>query len=146
AWARRLCEPSWSLKKSWKSSSTGEAGGNCGRPGVARSFWFSGFKVCVVEILTTAGSSLSAKSAKLSGAGRAAAGEEPTGRTSNSAAIAATAECRNLSENKGTWINSSDRAGGDAWLRIGHAGLAARLREKRAASQIPRKRTPSAAQ
>ena len=78
-------------------------------------FSFSGFKVCVVEILTTEGSSLSAKSAKESGAGRAAAGRipwgAPAGTMSSSAATAATAERRKLSENKNTWVNSSDRIG-----------------------------------
>jgi len=49
------------------NSSKGEPGGNCGIS-IPRSEFFS---VWVVEILTTAGSSFSDKSAKLSGAGAA---------------------------------------------------------------------------
>src|SRR5439155_17321708 len=40
------------------------------------------------------------------------------------------------SENTDTWVNSSDRIAGGAGRRIERAGLAARLREKRPASQI----------
>src|SRR5215470_7053432 len=63
----------WS-KKSRKNSSNGEPGGNCGISGPLRSRPRSDFIVWVVEILTTDGSSRAARSAKLSGAGRAPAG------------------------------------------------------------------------
>src|SRR5262252_3134498 len=61
-------------KKSRKNSSNGEPGGNCGISGPLCSRPRSDFIVWVVEILTTDGSSRAARSAKLSGAGRAAAG------------------------------------------------------------------------
>src|SRR5215831_3055552 len=63
-------------KKSRKNSSKGEPGGNCGTSGPGRSRPRSDFRVWVVEMLTTEGRSLSASSAKLSGAGRAAADPE----------------------------------------------------------------------
>src|SRR6266481_196832 len=63
-------------KKSRKNSSKGEPGGNCGTSGPARSRPRSDFMVCVVEMLTTEGRSFSARSAKLSGAVRAATDPE----------------------------------------------------------------------
>jgi len=62
----------WS-KKSRKNSSKGEPGGNCGISGPECSRPRSDFSVCAVEIFTTDGSNLAARSAKLSGAGRAPA-------------------------------------------------------------------------
>src|SRR5438552_2008277 len=107
------------LKKSLKNSSKGEPGGNCGRPGVERSCCFSGLTVWVVEMLTTDGRSLSARSAKPSGAGFAAAG-----MASSSAAMTATAPCRELNDSKDTALNSSN-----PWRGT--------LREKQPLSQIP---------
>src|SRR5215469_768157 len=67
-------------KKSRKNSSNGEPGGNCGISGPACSCSRprSDFRFCWVEMFTTDGSSLSARSAKLSGAGRAATGRGKT--------------------------------------------------------------------
>src|SRR5438046_5190646 len=127
---RPLCGWSlfWSLlKKSLKNSSKGEPGGNCGRPGVERSRCFSGLTVWVVEMLTTDGSSLSARSANPSSAGRAAAAlttGEAADTVSNSAATMTTAPRRDLDDSKDTVLNSSD-----PWR--------ATLREKRHLSQIP---------
>ena len=81
--ARRGAPPSGRLrsKNSLKKSSNGEPGGSCGisGPGLPATSW-----VWVVEMLTTAGSSFSARSAKLSGAPRAsapaAANSEPANR------------------------------------------------------------------
>jgi hypothetical protein len=59
-------------------------------------------------MLTTEGSSFSAKSAKLSGAGRAAAGGEPTGNTSSIAAAMAAVH-RNRVECNDTFLDSSQQ-------------------------------------
>src|SRR4051812_34258745 len=56
-------------RKFLNRSSSGEPGGNCGM-----AFWDGAFRVWLVEILTTVGSSLLASSAKESGAARAKAG------------------------------------------------------------------------
>jgi hypothetical protein len=53
-------------------------------------------------MLTTEGSNFAAKSAKLSGAGRAKTGFDPTGPASSSAATAATAQSFRLDRNIGT--------------------------------------------
>src|ERR1700741_532443 len=76
-------------KKSRKNSSNGEPGGNCGISGPACSRPRSDFIVWVVEMLTTEGNSFSARSAKLSGAGRGAAGHDTraAGATVRRAAI-----------------------------------------------------------
>ena len=68
---RRCCGwlPPWRSKNSSKYSSNGEPGGNSGS-GTA----LPPDTVCAVEMLTTAGVSFSARSAKLSGAERACAG------------------------------------------------------------------------
>src|SRR5882672_7697286 len=110
------------LKKSLKNSSNGEPGGNCGISGPPcpcrspppRFSGFSGFSdftVCVVEMLTTEGNNLAARSAKLSGAGRAKTGVEPTDATNNNAANAAAAQCFRLDRNIGTLKNSSAKRG-----------------------------------
>src|SRR5882757_1651614 len=59
-------------RKFLNKSSSGEPGGSCGV-----AFCGGAFKVWLVEMLTTVGSSLPAKSAKESGAGRAQAGVTP---------------------------------------------------------------------
>src|SRR5579859_5335515 len=99
------CSPSWPLwsKKSLKNSSNGEPGGNFGRADFSR--WLSGFTVCVVETLTTAGSSLSARSANPSGPGRAIAGHA-LGAASTSAAAVITPARPNLDEKKNTLCSS----------------------------------------
>src|ERR1700729_1454224 len=56
-------------RKFLNRSSSGEPGGSCGMV-----FWVGAFKVWLVEMLTTVGNSLLARSAKESGAGRAQAG------------------------------------------------------------------------
>src|SRR5258708_2409853 len=56
-------------RKFLNRSSSGEPGGSCGM-----AFWGGAFKVWLVELLTTIGNSLFARSAKESGAGRAQAG------------------------------------------------------------------------
>ena len=56
-------------RKFLNRSSSGEPGGNCGM-----ALGGGAFKVWLVEILTTVGSSLITRSAKESGAGRAVAG------------------------------------------------------------------------
>src|SRR6516165_1938677 len=84
-------------KKSRKNSSNGEPGGNCGISGPACSCSWprSDFRFCWVEMFTTDGSSLSARSAKLSGAGRAAAGRgKTTAGTTIRAAVSALAAAR----------------------------------------------------
>src|SRR5579871_3886064 len=58
-------------RKFLNKSSSGEPGGNCGM-----ALCIGAFKVWLVEMFTTVGSSLSARSAKESGAGRAKAGED----------------------------------------------------------------------
>ena len=59
--------PGWlRLRKSRKNCSNGEPGGNCGMSGTARSLRASAF--CVELMLTTAGASLAARSAKVTGA------------------------------------------------------------------------------
>src|SRR6478752_3983003 len=93
--------PRWFLsKKSLKNSSKGDPGGNCGRPDCSPCL--SGLTVWVVEILTTDGTSFSARSANPSGVGRAVADGTPTGNTSSTAAAAATAERRNRDESNDT--------------------------------------------
>src|SRR5476649_1116082 len=57
-------------RKFLNRSSSGEPGGSCGM-----AFCGGAFKVWLVEMLTTVGSSLPARSAKESGAGRAQAGD-----------------------------------------------------------------------
>src|SRR5215469_3504543 len=76
-WAsgRPLLGMPWS-KKSRKNSSNGEPGGNGGISEPACSRPRSDFIVWVVEMLTTEGRSFSARSAKLSGAGRADAAHD----------------------------------------------------------------------
>src|SRR5207253_8992790 len=96
------------LKKSLKNSSKGEPGGNCGRPGVERSRCFSGLTVWVVEMLTTEGNSLSARSANPSEAGFAAAGDTAAGTPSSSATARATAPRCDLKDSKDTALNSSN--------------------------------------
>src|SRR5260370_11099362 len=105
-----LRSPCWPLrsKKSLKNSSNGEPGGNCGRPGTARSRCLSGLTVCVVEILTTAGTSFSARAAKPSGGGRAAQ-EIPAENASTNAAATATDECRNRNVSIDTLFDSSQQ-------------------------------------
>src|SRR6185369_808146 len=66
------------------------------------------FTVCVVDMLTTEGSSFSAKSAKLSGAGRAADGSPAGSRTSNTA-VAMTAERRNREDSNDTCLTPRSR-------------------------------------
>jgi hypothetical protein len=70
----------------------------------------SGFTVCVVEILTTVGSSFSARSANPSGIGRAIAEEYPAGMASTNAAAATTAERRNRDVSNDTLFNSSQQS------------------------------------
>src|SRR5687768_15338871 len=107
--------PRWFLsKKSLKNSSNGDPGGNCGRPDCPP--WRSGLTVWVVEMLTTDGSSFSAKSAKLSGAGRAAADGKPAGNTSSTAATATLADRRNRDENNDTFPGSSQATA--RWRKI----------------------------
>ena len=129
-----------SSKKSLKNSSNGEPGGNCGSSGAPRSFFCSGFSVWVVEMLTTDGSSFAARSAKPSGAGRAAA--SPAGTTKSSAANTATAERRRLDENSDTVRNSLNTTSkaGRIGRRAPRASQPPRIREKRAASQMPSRR------
>src|SRR5271167_2930754 len=83
-------------RKSWKNFSNGEPGGKSGISGPGWSPPPAVFKVCVVEMLTTEGSSLAARSAKLSGAGRAIAGRLTTiaGKANRDAATALTATRR----------------------------------------------------
>src|SRR5947208_7386645 len=148
---RSPCLPFLS-KKSLKNSSNGEPGGNCGRPGTACSRCLSGLTVCVVEILTTAGTSFSARSANPSGAGRAAQ-EVAAGNASTNAAAAATDERRNRNVSIDTLFDSSQQKPEIAriklaWILAGilfpaagattaQAPHHARLREMRPASQIP---------
>src|SRR6266702_3134610 len=116
---RSPCLPFLS-KKSLKNSSNGEPGGNCGRPGVARSRCLSGLTVCVVEILTTAGTSFSARSANPSGAGRAAQ-DIPAGNPSTNAAAAATAERRNRNVSIDTLFDSSQQTPDIARINLAQA-------------------------
>src|SRR5215472_16645138 len=76
-------------KKSRKNSSNGEPGGNCGISGPACSRPRSDFMVCVVEMLTTEGRSFSARSAKLSGAVRAATDPEARDAATTSKGVSA---------------------------------------------------------
>src|ERR1700733_1319601 len=62
------------LRKSLKNCSNGDPGGNMGISGPTPGPPFFAVMVWVDDTLTTAGSSLAARSAKLSGAERAAAG------------------------------------------------------------------------
>src|SRR5438876_3353339 len=114
---RSPCLPFLS-KKSLKNSSNGEPGGNCGRPGTACSRCLSGLTVCVVEILTTAGTSFSARSANPSGAGRAAQ-EVAAGNASTNAAAAATDERRNRNVSIDTLFDSSQQKPEIARTKIG---------------------------
>src|SRR5690349_11253672 len=96
-------------KKSRKNSSNGEPGGNWGISGPECSRPRSDFIDCVVEMLTTEGSSFAARSAKLSGAGRAEAGLEnrhawATNR--KAAAALATAQRAGINERDDTAVNS----------------------------------------
>src|SRR5579864_5329707 len=101
------CLPLWS-KKSLKNSSNGDPGGNCGRPGVECSRCLSDLTVCVVEILTTAPTSLSARSANPSGPGWAAR-EVPAGNASANATATAADERRNRNLSIATLFNSSQQ-------------------------------------
>src|SRR6266436_6770700 len=99
-------------KKSLKNSSKGEPGGNCGISGPACSRPRSDFSVCVVEMLTTDGSNFAARSAKLSGAGRATAGLDATvaGATTRKAATTlATARGASFEDRDDTKVNSSGK-------------------------------------
>src|SRR5215831_3832191 len=98
-------------KKSRKNSSNGDPGGNCGISGPLCSRPRSDFTVWVVEILTTAGSSFAARSAKLSGAGRASAGGTTAAiaAINKTAAALAAARRARFVYGKGTSVNSSER-------------------------------------
>src|SRR6516164_5854900 len=124
-------------KKSRKNSSNGDPGGNCGISGPLCSRPRSDFTVWVVEILTTEGSSFAARSAKLSGAGRASTG----GTTAAVAAIRKTAAALAAARRarfvygKGTSVNSSERRGTSFYVRIIEALLRAASHTGRPASR-----------
>src|SRR5689334_24343643 len=90
---RCCCSPPFLSKNSLNSSSNGEPGGSCGRSRSRGPCWGTFW---VVVMLTTEGSSLSTRSAKLSGASRATAG---CARTVPNATTAATAAARKNPEN-----------------------------------------------
>src|SRR5438270_2909744 len=97
-------------KKSRKNSSNGEPGGNWGISGPLCSRPCSDFTVWVVEILTTEGNSFAARSAKLSGAGRASTGRGRAAEaTIRKTVTAPAAERRAKFEyGQGTGVNSSE--------------------------------------